>query len=109
MTIGERVSVRRKELGMTQEELAQKLGYSGRSSITKIEKGVQQLTQSKIKQIANALDTTTDYIMGWDAKSDRYSDLLRYCEVLTDEDLETVQALAKRLSEYQRKLGDISK
>lgn len=109
MTIGERIRSRRKELGLTQEELALSLGYKDKTSIYKIEKGVQQLTQSKIKQIANALDTTTDYIMGWDAESDRYSDLLRYCEVLTDEDLETVRALAKRLSDYQRKLGDISK
>ena len=37
MTIGERIKLRREELQMTQEELAQKLGYKSRSSINKIE------------------------------------------------------------------------
>lgn len=66
MTIGDRIKQRRMELGMSQEELAHKLGYKSRSSVNKIELGGQNLTQKKIKKIADALDTTTDYIMGWD-------------------------------------------
>ena len=66
MTIGDRIKQRRMELGMSQEELAHKLGYKSRSSINKIELGGQNLTQKKIKKIAEALDTTPDYIMGWD-------------------------------------------
>lgn len=66
MTIGERIKNRRIELGMSQEELAKKIGYSSRSSINKIELDVQQLRQSKIMDIAKALNTTTAYIMGWD-------------------------------------------
>jgi transcriptional regulator with XRE-family HTH domain len=68
MTIGERIKKRRMELGMSQETLAKKIGYSSRSSINKIELDVQQLRQSKIKAIATALNTTTSYIMGWDEK-----------------------------------------
>ena len=41
---------------MTQEELAVKAGYTDRSSISKIEKGEVDLTQSKINLIAKALD-----------------------------------------------------
>lgn len=66
MTIGERIKYRREELKMSQEELAHKLGYKSRSSINKIELGANNLTQSKIKAIADALDTTPSYIMGWD-------------------------------------------
>lgn len=66
MTIGERIKYRREELKMSQEELAYKLGYKSRSSINKIELGANNLTQSKIKAIADALDTTPSYIMGWD-------------------------------------------
>lgn len=65
MTIGERIKLRREELGITQEELAQKLGYKSRSSINKIELGGNELTQRKIKAIALALKTTPAYIMGW--------------------------------------------
>ena len=66
MTIGDRIKQRRMELGMSQEELAHKLGYKSRSSVNKIELGGQNLTQKKIKKIADALDTTPEYIMGWD-------------------------------------------
>lgn len=64
MTIGERIKLRREELQMTQEELAQKLGYKSRSSINKIELGGNELTQRKIMDIAHALQTTPSYIMG---------------------------------------------
>ena len=66
MTIGKRIQIRREELGLTQEELAHRIGYKSKSSINKIELDVQQLTQSKIKQIADALLTTPAYIMGWE-------------------------------------------
>ena len=65
MTIGDRIKKRREQLDMSQYELALKLGYKSRSSINKIELGLQNLTQSKIKSIADALDTTPSYIMGW--------------------------------------------
>ena len=55
MTIGQRVKIRREELGMSQEELATKVGYKSKSSINKIELGFRVLTQSKIKVIADAL------------------------------------------------------
>ena len=65
MTTGERIKERRVELGMTQLELAKKLGYKSKSTINKIELGVQNLKQSKIKAIADALLTTPNYIVGW--------------------------------------------
>ena len=69
-TIGARIRRRRESLGMTQDELAQKLGYKSRSSINKIELDYQNLTQSRIKIIADALDTTPSFIMGWDDEED---------------------------------------
>lgn len=65
--IGRNIRRRRIELGMSQEELAQKCGYKSKSSINKMETGTQGLTQSKIITVAKALDTTPDYIMGWGA------------------------------------------
>ncbi|MBR6405276.1 MAG: helix-turn-helix transcriptional regulator [Lachnospiraceae bacterium] len=66
MTIGERIQTRRIELGLTQDDLAQLLGYKSRSSINKIENESRNLTQSKIKAISDALQTTPAYIMGWE-------------------------------------------
>lgn len=56
---------RRLELGMSQQELADKLGYKSRSAVNKIELGINDLTQSKIKLFAEALNTTPAYLMGW--------------------------------------------
>ena len=64
-TIGSRIRSRREELGLSQDELSQRLGYKSRSSINKIELNQRNLTQSKIKAIADALETTPSYIMGW--------------------------------------------
>lgn len=64
-TIGSRIRNRREELGLSQDELGKRLGYKSRSSINKIELDQRNLTQSKIKAIADALETTPAYIMGW--------------------------------------------
>lgn len=64
MNEGMRIKARREELGMTQDELAKKLGYKSRSSINKIELGERKLTQSKIVAIAEALDVSPLYILG---------------------------------------------
>ena len=85
MTIGERIKERREALGMTQQELADRLGYKSRSSINKIEMNGRNLTQSKIKAIADVLQTTPGYIMGWSEEikhisvqySNEYHDLLK--------------------------------
>lgn len=66
MGIGERIRERREELGLSQEELAIKLGYKSRSTINKIESGINDITQSKVAEFAKALNTTPAYLMGWE-------------------------------------------
>lgn len=56
----------REEKGISQSELARKVGYSDRSMIAKIENGKVDLSQSKIEAIAKALGTTSASLMGWD-------------------------------------------
>ena len=70
MNIGKIIKERREEIGMSQEELAIKLGYKSRSSINKIERDGRGLPQGKIKAIADALNTTPSHIMGWDIESE---------------------------------------
>ncbi|KMO87088.1 hypothetical protein AB840_04835 [Megasphaera cerevisiae DSM 20462] len=66
MELYERIKKRREELDLSQDELAQKLGYKSRSTIAKIEKGENDITQSKIAAFAQALQTTPSTLMGWD-------------------------------------------
>ena len=62
-----RLHLRRKELGLSQEELAQRMGYRSKSSITKLEKGINDLPQSKVEELAQALETTPAALLGLDA------------------------------------------
>ena len=56
---------RRIELGMSQQDLAEKMGYTSRSTIAKIESGKNDIPQSKIIAFATALNTTPASLMGW--------------------------------------------
>lgn len=68
MQIGDRIKARRLELGLTQDELAKKLGYKSRSTINKIELNINDITQPKIVEFAAALETSVMYLMGLDSK-----------------------------------------
>ncbi len=70
MNIGDRIKKRREELGMSQEELAKKVGYKSRSSVNKIEMDGRGLPQNKIVIFAKALETTPAFLMGWEEMND---------------------------------------
>lgn len=59
----------REEQKLSQDVLAKLTGYTDRSSIAKIEKGLVDLQQSKIELFAKALGTTVQELMGWDKLS----------------------------------------
>ena len=63
--IGERIKKRRKELGMTQEDLSNKLGYRSKTTIAKIENGTNDIMQNRVMDFAKALQTTPAYLMGY--------------------------------------------
>ena len=62
-----RVRLRREQLGLSQQELARRMGYRSRSSITKLGKGINDLPQSKVEELAQALETTPAALLGLDA------------------------------------------
>lgn len=66
MTLGERVKMLRQKAGLTQEELAKEIGYSTKTSISKIENDVLDINQSTTIALARALKTTPSVIMGWE-------------------------------------------
>ena len=101
MDVGDRIKKRRLELNMTQEELAKKLGYKTRGSVTKIESGYQNLTQPKIVAMAKALETTTDYLMGWGvtikSNSNNYENAINAVLRLDTEEIESIITFAESL------------
>lgn len=65
MELSDRVRLRREALGMSQEELAMRMGYSSRTSINKIENG-RPCSQKIIARLADALNVSIPYLMGWE-------------------------------------------
>ena len=64
MKLYENIKKRREALHLTQEDLAELVGYTGKSMISKIERGLVDLSQSKIDTIAKALKTTSNELFG---------------------------------------------
>ena len=65
MGIGNLIKLRRTELGMSQKELAEKCGYTNRSTISRIESGERDIPVRQLKKIAAALGMETeDLVVG---------------------------------------------
>lgn len=67
--LGRFIKDRRIELGLSQEELANRMGYkseNSRATIGKIEAGKQELTVSKLKLMAKILDVPVEILVTLD-------------------------------------------
>lgn len=65
MSVGERLKRRRKELGMSAEAVAEKLGVSP-FTVYRYESGeINKMGIDKLKPIAEAINTTPAFLMGW--------------------------------------------
>lgn len=97
--IGKKIRELRESQGMTQEELAHKVGYKSRVSINKIELQ-RDLPIKKIVPIANALGISPNVLMGWeeDEKFDRILD-----QEVAKEDIELLN-LYSRLNNDDKKV-----
>lgn len=65
MTIGERIKELRIERGITQEELAKRMGYKTRSAVCQVERNGDNITSDRISAFAKALGVSIQDIMGW--------------------------------------------
>lgn len=64
-----RIKQRRKELGLNQEQLAAKVEYTDHSIISKVESGKVDLPYGMIWKFAEALETTPEWLMGFDLET----------------------------------------
>ena len=65
MKVGQRIKARREELGISAEELGQKIGKA-KTTIYRYELGlIEKLPTSVLESIASALRTSPAYLMGW--------------------------------------------
>lgn len=77
--IYDRIRSCREALGLSQEELAKRMGYKSRSSIHKIELGENDIPQSKIAAFADVLHTTVPYLMGLEESNEPSHTVSSFC------------------------------
>lgn len=61
----ERIKQRRKEMGMTMDELAKKMGVKSQRTIVNWENGSTSLSEKKIEKIASILEVSVLYLLGY--------------------------------------------
>lgn len=98
--IGNRIRLRREELGLTQDTLAHMCGYTSRSTIAKIEAGANEMTNKKLVKLAKALETTPEYLLGIadeEPQNDSERVLLSRYNSLPDDSKKLIDDLIERL------------
>lgn len=114
MTVGERIKIIREEKGLSQEELAKRLGLKNKSSVCKIEKSGNKVSSPSIYKYAEALGTTVARIMGWSNSDFETEQTMRVeregMEIYKDEEKKIgAEGLALRLAMYRMKISEIKK
>lgn len=99
MTTADRIKNRRIELGLTQLEVAKRLGLTTKAAVSKVEGQGDNVTLKNVEKFAKALDCSIPYLMGWD-EEEKLSE-----SDLTDKEKHFVEVYSK-LSEEQQKLVD---
>ena len=109
--IGENIRRLREKCGLSQEELATRMGYRSKSTITKIEQGINDIPHNKIEKFAEVLGTSPAVLMGWiDESTNKKNDVLAniVLQLRKDEDLlEMVIKLSKLNNESREALKPV--
>lgn len=119
MDIGERMKQRRKQLKLSADEVAEKIGVS-RSNVYRYEKGdIEKLPVEIIEPLSEVLKTTPQYLMGWDSGKDispiyeqlerpRQTKVYNYAEHQLDEQnrLHTIKVVGKTAAGSGLTYGD---
>lgn len=99
MNIHERIKYLREKKNMSQDELAEKVGYKHKSAISKVERGIRDINQEMIAKYAHALSTTPSYLMGWTEE-----EIPSAAEPKLSEGEEMLLDLFRRIPEEQQKM-----
>lgn len=106
MTIGERIKQKRIENGWSQRELAARMKYSHHSTLARIETGKVDVSQKRITQFAEVLDTTVAYLMGWEEeKKEKPAIMIDELKGLTDAQIKLRDFVNKEVPEEKAELA----
>lgn len=101
IAMGKRMAQRRKELGLTQETVADLAGITYQQ-YNKAENGKTCLKSDSLQRISGALQTSADYLLSGKHVTDKYQDAVDILGKMTDRQLE----LAKTVLRCMVSFGD---
>lgn len=97
MTVGERIKQRREELGLSQMQLAIRMGYKTRTAVSRAETSGDEIGAARVKKFAIALGVSPSYLMGW--TNNNNPDWL-----IIDDDMEILIEAYQNTTEERRKI-----
>lgn len=97
-TMGSRITQRRKELHLTQEQLAEKMGVS-LQTISCIELGKKAIRPENLANLCFYLNVTSDYILYGKRSESQMNELITKLSTLSQREYESIYNLIEILSE----------
>lgn len=104
MTTSDRIRQRRLELGLTQLEVAKRIGLTTKAAVCKIEKQGNDVTLKNVERFAKALNCSPAYLMGWEEENENKTQIDKL-DIQADREARFLE-LYSRLSEYEKNLID---
>lgn len=100
ISMGIRIAQRRKELKLTQEQLAEKMGVS-LQTVSCIELGKKAVRPENLANLCSYLNISSDYILYGKRDSQQMTEVITKLSSLKPEEYQAVQALIELL--YKKK------
>jgi transcriptional regulator with XRE-family HTH domain len=95
--MGNRIVKRRKELLMTQEQLAEAIGVSTQS-VSCIENGKKAIRAENLSKLCDVLDVSVDYILKGKKSAKQLEGIFKKFETMNEEDYQIVENIVDRLN-----------
>lgn len=102
---GDRIALRRQQLRLSQEELANEIG-SSQKQVSRYENGHNDPTSEVLVKFARALDTTTDWLLGLTDNPERS---LRDEGDLSPDERELLEIYREKPIEKRRQMRNVAK
>nr|DAU49797.1 MAG TPA: helix-turn-helix domain protein [Caudoviricetes sp.] len=101
VTTGERLKLRRKEIGFSAEKVAEQLGVSP-ATIYRYEKGdIEKVPVDSLAELAKILQTTPAYLMGWESQSEWKDNNALLAEIHKSEEKEQTR-IAEMVRDFKK-------
>lgn len=105
MTVADRIKSRREQIGLSQMELAKRMGLKNKTSICKMEQAGDHLSLKTVSKVAEALMCSETYLLGFEddaptmemkvETNTNIDYLITICKKLSSDDIQTLTDMAK--------------